>query len=351
MKHLHVYSLLILFSFGSWYGCNFKTPNYEADVLSPVFSSRLGPEQLTDILPLEYADTLSSSEIGFNPFIPIAADTNFAMGPFFMVDTFNRYLGFTGQSMRVRLDIFNNLPVDFEANGRVLIVNANKNDTVLDTRISIPMPGRGTRIIFVTPAISSAFFDNDFRILFRELRTSGTGSVPNLSLYDQFRLNVKLEPAFVAEYFIEENKTYWLSDTASFSFSTNSEFMSANKGEVTVNFENNFPASLGFQAFFLDENKAIIDTLLTDRSILDEGVEVDTLGYSITSTEKRKKVTTFWGVTRMENIKKTRYILSLARIRTSFVPGNAAVTLVLRPGNTLNISITSRLSVNVRDNE
>jgi hypothetical protein len=351
MKLSKVYSLLIVLSIGLWYGCNFKTPDYEADVLTPVFSSSLGPQQLTDLLPLEYADSLSSQEIGLNPFVPVAADTNFEIGPFLMVDTFNRYLGFTGQSMRIRFDVFNNLPIDFESNSRVLLVNANKNDTVLDTRITIPMPGRATRIIFVTPVLSSAFIDNDFRIIITELRTNGTGSQPNLTLYDKIILRVKFEPAFVSEYFIEENKTYTLSDTAKFSFSNNSEFMSASKGEVMLNFENSFPASLGFQAFFLDENKLVIDTLLTDRTILTEGAEIDTLGFTIASTEKRRKINTFWERNRMENIKKTRFVVSTARIRTSFVPGNAPVTLVLRPSNQLRLSITSRLSVHVRDNE
>ncbi len=331
-------------------GCTLKEPEFEAQVLVPVYKTSLNPENLTGVLPIQYTDTFPSSSLPYNPFAPIPADTNLTIGPLLLADTFNTYLGITGTNVRIKLTLLNNLPLDFESNARLILVNAGRQDSVVDTRINVPIPGRGSRLVFVTNPISVAFFNDDVRLILSELRTSGTTGIPNYTLYNRLIIDVEIIPERITEYYVSTLKDYVLQDTTDFSFSENKEFMRAKTAELNFFFDNDFPSTLNYQAFFLDENKVVIDSVLTGRDLLTGGSELDTLGFTIPGTSKNVKATNFLSEARLIAIRKTKFLASEAAFRTDFISGGSNSTIILRPSNRVTLTVTTKSNIQISNN-
>ncbi|MCU0383815.1 MAG: ABC transporter permease [Cyclobacteriaceae bacterium] len=132
--------------------------------------------------------------------------------------------------------------------------------------------------------------------------------------------------------------------------SDNESFMKASDAEVQFSFVNAFPASLRYQAFFLDENKAVLDSALSNRSVLQNGALLDTSGFSVPGSSTQTVVRTNYSERRLEAIRRTRYLASVAAFRTPVVTGSATPSIVLRPFNRLEFEVTTRMNVLVRNN-
>jgi hypothetical protein len=330
--------------------CTFKEPEYTANFVVPVFKSGLGPEDLTALLPVVYTDTFTSTSLPYNPSLAIPADTALQLGPFEQIDTASTYLGFSGRNVRVRVTIENNLPMDFASGVRFILVNISKRDSVVDARFPFTIPGRGARLIHSFGPLPSAFFNDDVRIILSEIRHNGTSSPPDYTLYNGLTVKVELLPEEVTEYFVATLRTFTLQDTVPFSFSDNESFMKASDAEVQFSFVNAFPASLRYQAFFLDENKAVLDSALSNRSVLQNGALLDTSGFSVPGSSTQTVVRTNYSERRLEAIRRTRYLASVAAFRTPVVTGSATPSIVLRPFNRLEFEVTTRMNVLVRNN-
>lgn len=330
--------------------CTFKEPEYTAAFVLPVFKSDLGPEHLTALLPVVYEDTISSSELPYTSGQPIPSDTTLQLGPLDQIDTTGTYLGFTGRNVRVRVTIENSMPFDFEAGVRFILVNISKRDSVVDARFPFSIPGRGARLIHSFSPIPSAFFNDDVRFILSEIRHSGTSSPPDLTLYNGLIIRVELLPEEVTEYYVATLRTFTLQDTVPFGFSNNESFMKASDAEVQFSFTNAFPASLRYQAFFLDENKTVLDSIISNRSIVQNGALLDTNGFSVPGSSTLTIVRSGFSGSRLEAIRKTKFLTSVASFRTPVVTGSATPSIVLRPFNRLQLEVTARVNVQVQNN-
>lgn len=275
-------NIFLIFCIALLYSCKLNTsqdikPNWNTYILGPLVKSSLTLKNFSDLQNIHATQTIRLSDIesadpgdGFpgnasgTTIIPPVS--NVPLGPY-TLDLTSAFTQAVFDSGEFYFVITNGFPVDVKK-GTTLTFTQNGNLFAFYTLTSDIAPNGGTYTF--SPPINLTG-----RTLYSQMSMSvdfssdGSGTTPvTFNSNDYLTIEILLDKVKVNSITVKPGNTFTVSDTTNFQVSGDVIKANTISGNFITHFGNGLPLEFDAQAYFLDENKTLIDSLFRSSALI-----------------------------------------------------------------------------------
>jgi hypothetical protein len=242
----------------------------------PIFTSQISVESISQLADLKFTREVFQDNLPLvlrSGIIPKFDTTNnLEIGPLPMDDADDFYVKAKSDTAILRAIIYNKFPFPLGKGTIIEIYNRNildgetKKNLIYRKKLTQEIPANGIDSLEIKQNTLLGWIDNDFDLYLKNFATPGSGStnVGNI-VYEPMKIVFKLIVLKINVVELNQGKKYTIDEESDISFDDD-----ATIGTTLANFnlfiKNGFPATSILQAYFLDENKNKVDSLIKPAS-------------------------------------------------------------------------------------
>ena len=182
----------------------------------------------------------------------------------------------------------------------------------------------GQDSLVIEKTMTSPWADNQLELFFIDLASDGSASPVDFNTYNNIAVSLELEVVQLNEIELFGNIDHTVRDTIDYnseSDGSTSEFIE--NGHLNLFVENGAPLNYAIQAFFLDKDFLVVDSLFDNATIA--APDITPSGYVINSTITEEKVTADFSNERYTNIQNNSSYVAF-RLTFQSSPQNIRIT-------------------------
>lgn len=335
-------------------GCKKPEISYPTEWIFPIVKTNILAEQISQLENLSFDteatanDLVIAGGIGSSASAPMPAITSGVnMGPILMEEEDNYYNWAISDTTRIKVRIDNNFPVNIKAGTIIKIRNRPVDDPnqtlIFQAEVLKDIPAGGFDTLSVYSSTRTAKIYNDLNLFIENYRSDGSPNTAVSWAGASIKVTFILVVFHLNEAEVNNNKHYELTDTSDFNFSGNPTLNSINRGKITLYLRNGLPISYKIQAYFLDSNNVLVDSLFKTTQVTTPTVKPD--GNVDFSTVKEDVLETVWTAASMERLQK---LGKRVYLKADFRTGTTPAVVYLRHENQIGFHIVADVSVQVK---
>jgi len=243
----------------------------------PIFTSQISVESISQLADLKFEREVFQGSLppalrgGIIP--KFDTTNNFEIGPLPMDDADDFYVKAKSDTAILRAIIYNKFPFPLGKGTIIEIYNRNildgetKKNLIYRKKLTQEIPANGVDSLEIKQNTLLGWIDNDFDLYLKNFATPGSGNtnVGNI-VYEPMKIVFKLIVLKINVVELNQGKKYTIDEESDISFDDD-----ATVGTTLANFnlfiKNGFPATSILQAYFLDENKKKVDSLIKPKDL------------------------------------------------------------------------------------
>jgi len=315
------------------------TPNWNTNLLGPLVKTSLTLDNFSELekqnihaTQIIYMNEVSSSYIsGF----AAPAVTNVPLGPFTLNLT-NAFTQATFDSGQFYFVVTNGFPIDakkgtiikFTQNGVLFTQDTLKSDLKMDSTYTLPVINLAGKTLLSEMTLNVTF------------SSDGSNGMPvTFTSSNYFKVEVFLSGVKLHSATVLPQNTFHIDDTTNFQISGDVIRANAVSGNFISHFGNGLPLSFNVQAYFLDENKKLIDSLFIKPTTLASAELNNCINYTVGKTLD----TIPYNSQKQAIINDTRFVWLSFTIQSH----GSCPSLIITEYDTLAVQIVGDLTLNI----
>jgi hypothetical protein len=327
---------------------NYSDLEHSASWIFPIATTKLSAERFTKINDLRYDVGVFTLDAQFvNPGFPIPPTGNQTIGPVDLDDQDSIYVQFRSNDALIKIYITNNFPINIKGGTVVEIRNSvNNTDVVFSGVIQNDIPAKGGMdSVIINKTVTSDWVDNKLKLYLTNFGSDGSPNVEDFETYSSIGVSIGIEVLSLDEIELYGNLNFLVSDTTDFEFGDNesqheSEEQNIQNIKMNVFDQNGTPLTFALRGYFLDANKAILDSVFENAIVPSAPVNAD--GYIIPSGIVEEKIVGALNASQYASLKyNTKHIYY--KLEFSSESQNVKVL----SGNSIRLEVTSEIESKV----
>lgn len=325
----------------------FKAPKWEAEILGPLATADLAPEDIIEVQQLKFAFTFNAAEIqvGGQPLFPPGVSVPVpAFGPinvgFFDTVPTPQFRNVYMSRLVFRLSVRNGFPMPVSAGTTILVRNEGESRNIVSYSLPQDLAPGATYTALVEA--DDKRIGEALEIQLQNLSSPGTGNTPVSGSGTSLRVEFTLHDFAIDRLEVNANQFFEVRDTSDFTLSGDVISSQSIEGNLIFRYNSGYPVSFSTQVYFLDGNRLLLDSLFVPGRQLSPAI-TDGQGNVITPSTARDTIA--YTAERMEAIREAKY----TAVRASVSSFGAQSFVVVTPRQRLDIKIIGDLKVNVND--
>lgn len=247
-----------------------ETPDYSPEYFGPAVDSRVNIEDISQLEDIVLNQEVNPSDIqngfqGRQTVPPFNLDRRVGPYPFSITDVFREV---EADSLVFQLGVTNSLPIPLSPDTEIVFRNQS-NDSVIYRKVIEEPVGPGEEFRF-EETVTDKVVENDINFFLENFTSEGSnGEQVNFDNAGPADFEFELVFLDINKLVISKGESYTITDTSNVSYSGPTDTASSASGQVFISLENRFPLNFNLQLLFLDDEQAIVDSVLNKRIQLD----------------------------------------------------------------------------------
>lgn len=239
----------------------------------PIFTSQISVESISQLAELKFEREVFQTSLppalrNGGIILPYDTSLNLVIGPLPLEDEDDFYVKAKSDTAILRAVIYNKFPFPIgkgtiiEIYNRKILDGEPTPNLIYKRMLTKDIPPNSVDSLEIKQNTLLGWIDNDFDLYLKNFATPGSGStnVGNI-VYEPMKIVFKLIVLKINVVELNQGKKYTIDEESDISFEDNG-IVGTTRANFNLFIKNGFPATSILQAYFLDENRNKVDSLI-----------------------------------------------------------------------------------------